>query len=101
MVSILLTILLSTYPWPIRPFGSAHQVSATLGDARGDTADPRFHRGIDIPASVGKKVYSIVSTDSAIMGGSGFNTYVYVGSYWYIHINTLVRTGDSVLGILD
>lgn len=98
---IILSILLSTYPWPIRPFGSAHQVSATLGDARGDSlVNPRFHRGIDIPASIGIKVYSIIS-DTAYCGGSGVNTYVRVGDYWYFHIDTLVYSGQPILGILD
>lgn len=55
MVLILLTILISTYPWPIRQFGSAHSVSATLGDARESVSSPRFHRGIDIPAGAGTK----------------------------------------------
>ncbi|HEC77798.1 MAG TPA: M23 family metallopeptidase [candidate division WOR-3 bacterium] len=101
MATITLLILFSTYPWPIRPFGSAHPVSATLGDARGSVAAPRFHWGIDIPADSGTKVYSITSTDSAICGGVRPNTYVRVGDYCYIHIDTLVSTGDSVLGILD
>jgi len=100
MASIILTILISTYPWPIRPFGSALQVSATLGDARESVADPRFHRGIDIPASVGTTVYSIIS-DTARWDGSGVNTYVRVGNYWCIHLEDR-RKGDSlVLGILD
>ncbi len=102
MIFIILTILISTYPWPIRPFGSAHQVSATLGDARESVADPRFHRGIDIPASVGTKVYSIIS-DTARLGGSGNETYVRVGDYWYIHLDSASRIehGKYVLGILD
>jgi hypothetical protein len=100
MFSIVLTFLISTYPWPLRPFGSAHQVSATLGDAREDVADPRFHRGIDIPASIGTKVYSITS-DTAYTGGSGANRYVRVGDYWYIHIIPCVDSGVEVLGILD
>ena len=103
MVTIILSILLSTYPWPIRPFGSAHQVSATLGDARGNTlTDPRFHRGIDIPAGVGTKVYSIIS-DTVYWDGSGNNTYVRVGDYWYIHLDSASRFPESayVVGILD
>ncbi len=100
MVTILLITLISTYPWPMRPFGSAHQVSATLGDARGNVAGPRFHCGIDIPASVGTKVYSIIS-DTARWDGSGVNTYVLVGDYWYIHLNPRYKKDSLVLGILD
>ena len=100
MVTIILTILISTYPWPIRPLGSAHQVSGTLGDARGGVAEPRFHWGIDIPAAFGTKVYSIVS-DTAKWDGSGINTYVRVGDYWYIHLDNRVKRDSFVLGILD
>ncbi|KPJ71234.1 hypothetical protein AMJ52_08800, partial [candidate division TA06 bacterium DG_78] len=100
MVLILLTILISTYPWPIRQFGSAHGVSATLGDARGDSLNPRFHFGIDIPAGVGTKVYSIIS-DTAKLGGSGSDTYVRVGNYWYVHLENRIPHNTYVLGILD
>lgn len=100
MVTIILTMLISTYPWPIRPFGSAHPVSATLGDARGNVADPRFHWGIDIPADSGTKVYSI-SSDTAYPVNAGVNSYVRVGNYWYIHITPCVDSGTYVLGILD
>lgn len=100
MVTLILTILFFTYPWPIRPFGSVHQVSATLGDARGNVTTPRFHRGIDIPASVATKVYSIIS-DTARWGGSGDNRYVRVGDYWYIHLNPRYKQDSLVLGILD
>jgi len=98
MIALLL-ILISTYPWPIRQFGSAHSVSATLGDARGTVADPRFHRGIDIPAGVGTDVFSITSTDSAI-APAGYD-YVRVGDYYYDHLMNRIREGDSVTGILD
>ena len=47
-----------SFPWPIRPFNTAHPVSATLGDGRGTVTAPRFHRGIDIPADSGTSVFS-------------------------------------------
>jgi len=100
MITIILTILVFAYPWPMRPFDSAHQVSATLGDARGDSVNPRFHRGIDIPANLGTSVFSIAS-GIAYCGGIGFNTYVRVGNFCYVHIDTLISTGDSILGIID
>ncbi|MBE0433761.1 hypothetical protein IBX73_09915, partial [candidate division WOR-3 bacterium] len=98
MITMLL-ILISTYPWPMRPFDSAHGVSATLGDARGSVADPRFHRGIDIPATNGTDVFSITSTDSAI-APIGYD-YVRVGDYYYDHLTNRIDEGDSVTGILD
>uniref|UniRef100_A0A7C4YGF0 T9SS type A sorting domain-containing protein n=1 Tax=candidate division WOR-3 bacterium TaxID=2052148 RepID=A0A7C4YGF0_UNCW3 len=103
MFSIVLTFLISTYPWPLRPFNSAHQVSATLGDARGaGTPDSaRFHRGIDIPAIEGTKVYSIISDTAYWDGSSGINAYVRVGDYWYIHLKERKEDSTFVLGILD
>ncbi|HEC78922.1 MAG TPA: hypothetical protein ENI34_07250 [candidate division WOR-3 bacterium] len=96
---VMLLVLLSTYPWPIRPFGSAHQVSATLGDARGSVTTPRFHRGIDIPATNGTDVFSITSIDSAIVPVG--EDYVRVGGYVYMHLTNRINNGDSVTGILD
>ena len=100
MATILGVILFIGYPWPMRPFNSAHQVSAALGDARGDSINPRFHRGIDIPASPGTAVFSIVS-DTAIVYIDPPNSYVRVGDYCYIHVNPVVDSGVYVLGIID
>ena len=103
---IFLYLLLSTYPWPIRPFDTAHGLSATLGDARatrdaqGRIIRYRFHRGIDIPAESGTDVFSINSgVVQYTKRGDGF----YVGDYWYIHLdpNTMVPRGAQITGILD
>jgi hypothetical protein len=92
----LIIVTLFTYPWPIRPFGSAHGVSATLGDARESVANPRFHRGIDIPAGAGTDVFSIISGTA-----NTFGERVRVGDYWYIHLDDPIPDGQEVLGILD
>lgn len=91
-----LFMILITYPWPIRPFNTAHGVSATIGDARGTATHPRFHRGIDIPAHADTNVYSILSGTASTLGER-----VKVGNYWYIHLNNPIRDGSKVLGILD
>jgi len=92
-----------SFPWPIRPFNTAHSVSATLGDGRGNVTAPRFHRGIDIPADSGTAVFSISSGIARLDGTNGSNAHVRVGNYWYIHLidETRVGEGDSVLGIRD
>jgi len=101
---IFLYLLLSTYPWPIRPFDTAHGVSATLEDARatrdaqGRIIRYRFHRGIDIPADSGTAVFSIYS------GRVRYTTHsdgIYVGEYWYIHLTNRVEENSQVTGILD
>ena len=96
---IFLFLLLSIYPWPIRPFDTAHGVSATLGDGRGNATAPRFHRGIDIPADSGTGVFSITSADSVKYTSSGDG--VYIGDYWYIHLKNMINRNTPVTGILD
>ena len=91
-------ILLLSYPWPIRHFNTAHGVSGTLGDGRGIVTAPRFHRGIDIPASNGTDVFSITS-DSIIYTTAGDG--MYIGNYWYIHLTNMAAETTNVLGILD
>ena len=97
---IFLYLLLSTYPWPIRPFDTAHGVSAILGDGRGNATAPRFHRGIDIPAESGTDVFSI---NSGVVQYTKRGDGIYVGDYWYIHLdpNTMVPRGAQITGILD
>jgi len=85
-LNFLFVVMLSSYPWPLRPFNTAHSVSATLGDTRGSVAVPRFHRGIDIPAGNGSDVFSITSGIANYDGSSGANAHVRVGEYWYIHL---------------
>ncbi len=96
MISLL--FLLSAYPWPIRPFNTAHGVSATLGDGRGSATAPRFHRGIDIPDSAGTDVFSLTSGIARwTRAGDGIR----VGNYWYIHLNNMILDSSRVTGILD
>jgi hypothetical protein len=82
----------------MRDFNTAHGVSGTLGDARGDVAGPRFHWGIDIPAGPGTNVFSITS-------GRAYHTQhhdgIYVGNYWYIHLENIIASGSQVVGILE
>ena len=98
MVLNFILILLSSYLWPMRPFNTAHGVSATLGDGRGTATASRFHRGIDIPADYGTNVFSLISgTAKRIPSGNG----IIVGDYWYIHLNNLLGNNTSVTGIVD
>ena len=98
MVLNFILILLSSYLWPIRPFDTAHGVSATLGDGRGNATGPRFHRGIDIPADSGTAVFSIYSGRVRYTKNSDG---IYVGEYWYIHLTNRVEENSPVTGIVD
>jgi len=99
---ILFLVLFSTsifsYPWPMRNSGGNFNgplpITGTLGDARGNATNPRFHRGIDIGRTGG--VYSIAS-GNAIVG----ENCVRVGEYFYEHLNVMVEPGDPVVGILE
>ena len=104
---MMLFLLLSTYPWPIRPFDTAHGVSATLGDARatyndqGEIIEYRFHRGIDIPASAGTDVFSIISGTARWDRSRGTKAHVRVEDHWYVHLSNRIRDGAPVIGIVD
>jgi len=104
---IFLYLLLSTYPWPIRPFDTAHGVSATLGDARatrdaqGRIIRYRFHRGIDIPADSGTGVFSLESGRMPNYSLSNPPSGVRIGNYFYDHLTNLVPPNDTITGILD
>jgi hypothetical protein len=99
---VLFPSLIFSYPWPMRNdagnFNGPLPVTAALGDARGNAANPRFHRGIDIGRT--GEVYSLIS-------GWAFTPperdYVCVGDYGYVHLaeNTKVPDGQYVYGILD
>ncbi|HHE04434.1 MAG TPA: hypothetical protein ENL19_00045, partial [candidate division WOR-3 bacterium] len=90
-----------SFPWPMRPFNTAHPVSATLGDGRGTVTGSRFHRGIDIPAGAGTHVFSITSGVVNYDGSNGLNAHVRVGDYWYIHLENRIEDSTYVHGILD
>ena len=104
---IFLYLLLSTYPWPIRPFDTAHGVSATLGDARatrdaqGRIIRYRFHRGIDIPAGSGTDVFSVISGSAISLPPYDQAGSVRIGNYLYDHLTNRIANGQSVIGIPD
>lgn len=109
-------IFLNAYPWPMKNgsgnFNGPLTVYATLGDARGDLRTlkvHRFHHGIDIVASNGTPVYSIVTGTANIqrwdqkegkwVDSEGPNAFVQVGHYWYIHVKgDDTRTQNSIVG---
>jgi len=63
-----------SYPWPIKPFDTQHQIISTLGEPRPcDVTPTRLHKGVDIlrydGAATGINVYPV--EDGSIMN-SGF-----------------------------
>ena len=98
LLIIIISLYIFSYPWPIRPFNTAHGVSGVLGDARGTSAVPRFHRGIDIPASAGTDVFSI---NSGRVHYTSTEDGIYIGNYWYIHISEKINLDTTIIGIVD
>jgi hypothetical protein len=99
-MNFIFVLFITTYPWPIRPFTGPHPVSATLGDARGNAANPRFHRGIDIPTDSGTSVFSLISGRVRRITTPPYDG-IYVGNYWYIHLKNMLDDGTQVRGIID
>lgn len=102
VLSILIVLCITvssmwSYPWPIRDFQGPHQINATLGDYRQTGTNPRFHAGVDIQASVGTKVYSIVSDTVRHYLTTG----VIVGGYTYIHLTARYPDDTYIEGIID
>jgi hypothetical protein len=111
----------TAYGWPIKPFDQPHPVRGNFGDPRTVFHGPptaytlyhaagsfTFHRGVDISAPVGTKVYpvrdGIVIFDSAshVNVASSNGT---VFEYWHIgaslRLGTVVHAGRTVLGTIQ
>jgi hypothetical protein len=110
----------SAYYWPIKPFDQPHPVRANFGDPRTvfhgpptaytlyhGTGSFTFHRGIDIAAPAGTKVYPV--RDGVVIFDSASHVNVRsadgtVFEYWHIGatlpLGTVVHAGKTVLGTI-
>jgi len=105
-----LFLIFSVIPWPIKEFDKMHSVSSVMGDARDEVSSPRFHRGVDIAATVGTEVFPIRSGWATFHGGGVDRTVkvfeLRVSYYWcqrYTHVNENeeIDEGEWVSGIIE
>ncbi|HEX8189168.1 MAG TPA: hypothetical protein VF586_12505, partial [Pyrinomonadaceae bacterium] len=94
------------FPWPLDPQGQWHEVTATMGEARGsyDTDDSRhhLHSGVDVFGVYGQTVRAVreekVTSPLANWGFGTLNEGVRAGLMTYVHL----RVGrDERDGMLD
>ena len=110
-----------SYGWPIRPFNQPHPVRANFGDPRTVFHGPptantlyhgagsyNFHRGADIAAPAGTKVYPVRDGTVVFESASHVNVRGPDGTtfeYWHIRasfpVGTLVHRDRTVLGTIQ
>jgi hypothetical protein len=85
---------LEALDWPLRPFGSQHGVTSTLGEARVDSLGnlDHFHAGVDVAAGQGDSVFA---ADSGVVWGSTPSSF-WIDDYRYVHISASVGDDDTV-----
>jgi sugar lactone lactonase YvrE len=96
------TLGLPSLLWPLDPQDHAHEIVATMGEARGrfDSTDGRdhLHSGLDISGALGDTVHAVRSEKVASAlpnwGFGSLNEGLHVGVFSYIHIQ-VGRDKDS------
>jgi hypothetical protein len=80
-------------PWPVDPQEGWHEVTATLGEARGSAGGDgreRLHAGIDVHAEPGTVVRAVhdekVTRPIAATGYGELNETVRIGLVSYVHV---------------
>ena len=116
-----LTQTATGYGWPIKPFNQPHPVRGNFGDPRTIFHGPpsaqtlyyapgsyHFHRGADIAAPVGAKVYPVRDGTVVFDSKSHVNIKSSDGTmfeYWHIgaklRIGTVVHADKTVLGTIQ
>jgi len=85
------SIGLLSYPWPVSPFNSQHQINGTLAEYR----PTHFHAGVDIAAALNTNVYPVLNGEVPNVFRPGDtpsnndyvnNHFVRVGNFDYVHI---------------
>src|ERR1051326_2720233 len=109
------------YGWPVKPFNRAHPVRANFGDPRMVFHGPptantlyhaagsyTFHRGVDIAAPVGAKVYPVRDGTVVFDSASHVNVRSSDGTmfeYWHIgakfRLGPFVHADETVLGTIQ
>jgi sugar lactone lactonase YvrE len=93
------------FPWPLDPQGQWHEVTATMGEARGsyDTDDSRhhLHSGVDVFGVYGQTVRAVreekVTGPLANWGFGTLNEGFRAGLMTYVHLRVGRDEGDRVL----
>ena len=95
----------SPFPWPLDPQGQWHEVTATMGEARGsyDTDDSRhhLHRGVDVFGVYGQTVRAVreekVTGPLANWGFGTLNEGFRAGLLVYVHLRVGRSERDEML----
>jgi sugar lactone lactonase YvrE len=93
------------FPWPLDPQMSRHEVSATMGEARGaygsDDSRDHLHSGIDVFGVYGETVRAVldekVSNPLSNWGFGSLNEGMRVGLISYIHMRVGRNERDEML----
>jgi sugar lactone lactonase YvrE len=93
------------FPWPLDPQGQWHEVTATMGEARGsyDTDDSRhhLHSGVDVFGVYGQTVRAVreekVTSPLANWGFGTLNEGVRAGLMTYVHLRVGRDERDEML----
>ncbi|MBC3878363.1 gluconolaconase [Undibacterium sp. FT79W] len=92
-----------TFPWPLKPFHTAHEVVGTMGEVRGRTdgeARDHFHSGLDIQGNLGATVYAVadekVRHPVTAWGYGTLNEGINIDHFSYIHMKA-GRDRDNLL----
>ena len=93
------------FPWPLAPQTSRHEVSATMGEARGtygsDDSRDHLHSGIDVFGVYGETVRAVldekVASPLANWGFGSLNEGMRVGLISYIHMRVGRDERDQML----
>jgi sugar lactone lactonase YvrE len=93
-----------TFPWPLYPQGSWHEIAGVVGEARGAAggiALDHIHSGLDIHGTAGEAALSVydekVSSPIANWDFDGLGEGIHVGLFSYIHI----RVGRNAAGTIE
>lgn len=95
---------IKSYPWPIKPQKTAHEVVGTMGEVRGNydgESRDHFHGGLDVQANMGTTVYAIASEKvrgtSSSWGYAGLSEGIKLDSMAYIHMKVGRTAKDALI----
>jgi sugar lactone lactonase YvrE len=94
-----------TFPWPLDPQGSWHEVAATMGEVRGaygtDDSRDHLHSGIDVFGTYGQTVRAVreekVTSPLCNWGFGGLNEGMRAGLLTYVHLRVGRDERDAML----
>lgn len=93
-----------SFPWPLSPQGSWHEITGVVGEARGASggiALDHLHSGLDIRGNAGEAALSVfdekVSSPISNWDFNGVGEGIHVGLFSYIHI----RVGRNGAGDIE